>query len=74
MKRPISAPILKFREELIPFKPGRTSEEKSSNWPRDICHPNRTIPEVTRGNAAMIGGGMACAPTRMAKYVDPQTK
>ena len=32
MKRPISAAILKFREELIPFMPGRTSEEKSSNF------------------------------------------
>jgi TetR/AcrR family transcriptional repressor of nem operon len=32
MKGPISAAILKFREELIPFMPGRTSEEKSSNF------------------------------------------
>ena len=32
MKHRISAAILKFREELIPFMPGRTSEEKSSNF------------------------------------------
>jgi TetR/AcrR family transcriptional repressor of nem operon len=32
MKQRISAAILKFREELIPFMPGRTSEEKSSNF------------------------------------------
>jgi TetR/AcrR family transcriptional regulator, transcriptional repressor for nem operon len=32
MKQRISAAILKFREELIPFMPGRTSEKKSSNF------------------------------------------
>jgi TetR/AcrR family transcriptional repressor of nem operon len=32
MKRRISAAIMKFREELIPFMPGRTVEEKSSNF------------------------------------------
>ena len=32
MKQRISAAILKFREELIPFMPGRTSEEKSLNF------------------------------------------
>jgi TetR/AcrR family transcriptional regulator, transcriptional repressor for nem operon len=32
MKQRISAAILKFREELIPFMPGQTSEEKSSNF------------------------------------------
>jgi TetR/AcrR family transcriptional regulator, transcriptional repressor for nem operon len=32
MKQRSSAAILKFREELIPFMPGRTSEEKSSNF------------------------------------------
>jgi TetR/AcrR family transcriptional repressor of nem operon len=32
MKQRISAAILKFREELIPFMPGRTSEDKSSNF------------------------------------------
>src|SRR5258708_9713232 len=32
MKQRMSAAILKFREELIPFMPGRTSEEKSSNF------------------------------------------
>jgi TetR/AcrR family transcriptional regulator, transcriptional repressor for nem operon len=32
MKKPISQAILKFREDLIPFMPGRTLEEKSSNF------------------------------------------
>lgn len=32
MKQRISAAILKFREDLIPFMPGRTSKEKSSNF------------------------------------------
>jgi TetR/AcrR family transcriptional repressor of nem operon len=32
MKQRISAAILKFREELIPLMPGRTLEEKSSNF------------------------------------------
>jgi TetR/AcrR family transcriptional repressor of nem operon len=32
MKQRISAAILKFREGLIPFMPGRTSEERSSNF------------------------------------------
>lgn len=32
MKRRTSAAILKFREELIPFMPGQTSEEKGSNF------------------------------------------
>ena len=32
MKRRVSAAILKFREDLIPYMPGRTSEEKSSNF------------------------------------------
>lgn len=32
MKQRISAAILKFREELIPFMPGRTTEEKSLNF------------------------------------------
>ncbi len=32
MKQRLSAAILKFREELIPFMPGQTVEEKSSNF------------------------------------------
>ncbi|HEX4756874.1 MAG TPA: TetR/AcrR family transcriptional regulator [Terracidiphilus sp.] len=32
MKRRISAAILKFREELIPFMPGQTLEQKSLNF------------------------------------------
>jgi TetR/AcrR family transcriptional repressor of nem operon len=32
MKQRISAAIMKFRGELIPFMPGRTEEEKSSNF------------------------------------------
>lgn len=32
MKQRISRAILKFREDLIPFMPGRTSEEKGSNF------------------------------------------
>jgi TetR/AcrR family transcriptional repressor of nem operon len=32
MKKRISVAILKFREDLIPFMPGRTSEEKGSNF------------------------------------------
>ena len=32
MKQHISAAILKFREAMIPLMPGRTSEEKSSNF------------------------------------------
>jgi TetR/AcrR family transcriptional repressor of nem operon len=32
MKQRISRAILKFREDLIPFMPGRTPEEKSSNF------------------------------------------
>lgn len=32
MKQRISTAILKFREKLIPFMPGRTSEERSSNF------------------------------------------
>jgi TetR/AcrR family transcriptional regulator, transcriptional repressor for nem operon len=32
MKQRISSAIVKFREELIPFMPGRTSEERSSNF------------------------------------------
>ena len=32
MKQRISAAILKFRSELIPFMPGRTTEEKGSNF------------------------------------------
>jgi TetR/AcrR family transcriptional repressor of nem operon len=32
MKQGTSAAILKFRSELIPFMPGRTTEEKSSNF------------------------------------------
>jgi TetR/AcrR family transcriptional regulator, transcriptional repressor for nem operon len=32
MKQRISAAILKFRSELIPFLPGRTAEEKGSNF------------------------------------------
>ena len=32
MKQRISAAIAKFREELIPFMPGRTVEEKGSNF------------------------------------------
>jgi TetR/AcrR family transcriptional regulator, transcriptional repressor for nem operon len=32
MKQRISAAITKFREELIPFMPGRTVEEKGSNF------------------------------------------
>ena len=32
MKRRMSTAILKFREALIPFMPGQTSEEKSSNF------------------------------------------
>jgi TetR/AcrR family transcriptional regulator, transcriptional repressor for nem operon len=32
MKQRISSAIVKFREELIPFMPGRTSEEKSSSF------------------------------------------
>src|SRR5579872_4845386 len=32
MKRPISAAILKFRSELLPFMPGRTAEEKRANF------------------------------------------
>jgi len=32
MKQSISAAILKFRSELIPFMPGRTAEEKGSNF------------------------------------------
>ena len=32
MKQRVSAAILKFREDLIPYMPGRRSEEKSSNF------------------------------------------
>ena len=32
MKQRISAAILKFRSELIPFMPGRTAEEKGANF------------------------------------------
>ena len=32
MKQRISAAILRFRSELIPFMPGRTTEEKGSNF------------------------------------------
>jgi TetR/AcrR family transcriptional repressor of nem operon len=32
MKQRISRAILKFRENLIPFMPGRTPEERSSNF------------------------------------------
>jgi TetR/AcrR family transcriptional regulator, transcriptional repressor for nem operon len=32
MKRRISAAIMKFREALVPFMPGRTVEEKSSHF------------------------------------------
>ena len=32
MKQRMSAAILKFREGLIPLMPGRTSEERSSNF------------------------------------------
>jgi TetR/AcrR family transcriptional repressor of nem operon len=32
MKQPISAAILKFRSELLPFMPGRTAEEKRANF------------------------------------------
>jgi len=32
MKRRIAAAIMKFREQLIPFMPGRTEDEKSSNF------------------------------------------
>ena len=32
MKQRISAAILKFRSELIPFMPGRTADEKASNF------------------------------------------
>ena len=51
MKRPISAAILKFRASLIPFMPGRTQEEKSSNFLRIITSMvgaiaiARTMPE-----------------------------
>lgn len=34
MKQRISAAILKFRADLIPFMPGRTEDEKSSNFLR----------------------------------------
>jgi TetR/AcrR family transcriptional repressor of nem operon len=52
MKQRISAAILKFREEVIPFMPGRTSEEKSSNFLMIITSMvgtiaiARTMPEV----------------------------
>lgn len=52
MKQRISAAILKFRENLIPFMPGRTSEEKSANFLMIITSMvgavaiARTMPEV----------------------------
>ena len=51
MKQPISAAILKFRATLIPFMPGRTENEKSSNFLRIITSMigaiaiARTMPE-----------------------------
>ena len=53
MKQPIAAAILKFREEMIPFMPGRTLEEKSSNFLMLMTSMvgaiaiARTMPEVT---------------------------
>jgi len=51
MKQRMSAAILKFRAALIPFMPGRTQEEKSSNFLRIITSMvgaiaiARTMPE-----------------------------
>lgn len=52
MKQRISAAILKFRAELIPFMPGRTEEEQQSNFLMILTSMvgaivvARTMPEV----------------------------
>jgi TetR/AcrR family transcriptional repressor of nem operon len=60
MKRRISTAILKFREQLIPLMPGRTSEEKSSNFLMIITSMvgtiaiARTMPEITVRRAILV--------------------
>jgi TetR/AcrR family transcriptional regulator, transcriptional repressor for nem operon len=60
MKRRISTAILKFREQLIPLMPGRTSEEKSSNFLMIITSMvgtiaiARTMPEITVRQAILV--------------------
>jgi len=59
MKHRISAAILKFREAVIPFMPGRTSEEKSSNFLMIITTMvgtiaiARTMPELAMRQAIL---------------------
>jgi hypothetical protein len=41
---------------------------------RIIVHPYSAPPARKNRIAANISGGTSCTPTRIAKYVDPQTK
>ena len=63
MKQRISAAILKFREDLIPFMPGRTSEEKSSNFLMIItCYGRNNRPRSNNARAGSAASDSRYSP------------